>query len=522
MGKRNILILMIVFLLMLSILNLPNYSYSFYGEKVDERKLDSYLLSIIPKVQDDDRLNVLVKIKGDKVAFVEDLLENYDVKLRYVYSFVNYVSISARVFDILKLTCQKYVEFIYYDREVKVQPIFGSPSFKQYVYNDHFIYDVNGKPLWDLGYNGSGVVVAVLDTGIDTAHPDLDDMDDNPNTSGEDDLKVIAFIDLVNGKDDLNTTDGIDGYDDNGHGTAVASIIAGTGEASGGKYKGMAPGAKLIGIKIMDSNGDGKSSDVIAGIERAIELGADIISMSLGTEVVEEDPMIDVVNTASSMGYIVVVAAGNEGPEPGTINSPGAAISAITVGSSYSNVCVAAWSSVGPTPFSRLPKPDLVAPGFNLVSAKSKDAWGYPSLEGSDDYILFSGTSASTPVVSGSLALLKEAIHDLDPLKVKIALMKTARDLGESFVYQGAGLLNLKGAFELLNSSTKLDVLFPEYLHEKLIMPKFLEISNLLYLTTSNPTSLDVSVSGNVSTIFEDTFVTLNGTGYYVVNTLYS
>ncbi|MCD6381256.1 MAG: S8 family serine peptidase, partial [Candidatus Odinarchaeota archaeon] len=301
MRKRNLLILMIIFLFTISILNLPNYSYSSYGERVDDKKLDSYLLSIIPKVQDDDRLNVLVKIKGDKVAFVEDLLKNYDVQLRYVYSFVDYVSISARVFDILKLTAQKYVEFIYYDREVKTQPILGSSSSKQYVYNDHFIYDVNGKPLWDLGYNGSGVVIAVLDTGIDTTHPDLDDMDDNPNTSGEDDLKVIAFIDLVNGKDDLNATDGIDGYDDNGHGTAVASIIAGTGEASGGKYKGIAPGAKLIGIKIMDSNGDGKSSDVIAGIERAIQLGADIISMSLGTEVVEEDPMIDAVNIASSM-----------------------------------------------------------------------------------------------------------------------------------------------------------------------------------------------------------------------------
>ncbi|MHA1505916.1 MAG: S8 family serine peptidase [Candidatus Asgardarchaeia archaeon] len=523
MEKRNFLIVVIAFLLTISLLNLPNYSYGSYEEKVYNKKLDSYLLSIIPKVQDDERLDVLVKINGDKIAFLEDLLKNYDVELRYVYSFVNYVSISARVLDILRLSSQKYVDFIYYDREVKIQPLpIDSPSSKQYVYNDHFIYDVNGKSLWDLGYNGSGTIIAVLDTGIDTSHPDLDDMDDNPNTSGEDDLKVIAFIDLVNGRDDLNATDGIDGYDDNGHGTAVASIIAGTGEASGGKYKGMAPGAKLIGIKIMDSSGDGKSSDVIAGIEKAIELGADIISMSLGTEVVEEDPMIEAVNTASSMGYIIVVAAGNEGPELGTINSPGAAISAITVGSSYNNVCVAAWSSVGPAPLSRIPKPDLVAPGFNLVAAKSKDAWGYFTLEDSEYYILFSGTSASAPIVSGSLALLKEAIPDITPLKAKIALMKTARDLGESFIHQGAGLLDLKGAYELLNSSTKLDLLFPKLLNEKLIMPSFLEVSNLLYLTTSTPTSLGVSINGNVSMIVENVFITSNGTGYYVINTIYS
>jgi subtilisin family serine protease len=174
---------------------------------------------------------------------------------------------------------------------------------------------VGAPQAWAAGFDGTGVKVAVLDTGIDTTHPDLDDG------------KVIA---AQNFSDDSDTTDHF------GHGTHVASIVAGTGEGAPTVRKGVAPGASLINAKVLNSGGSGSFDQIIAGLEWAAAQGADVANMSLGIQAPHDgtpDPLIQAVDSISkSSGMLIVIAAGNLGPADTTISSPGWADEALTVG----------------------------------------------------------------------------------------------------------------------------------------------------------------------------------------------
>ena len=318
--------------------------------------------------------------------------------------------------------------------------------------------DRDGKPY---NYTKTDVVIAIVDSGIDPFHVDLNGTD-NRGTS-----KVIGWYDAYNGRPYA--------YDDFGHGTHVASIAAGEGSASA-RYTGVAPGAALVGVKVLSSYGSGYESDVIEGINWVVTnkatYGIKIMSLSLGTVGSSDgtDPFSVAVNNAVNAGIVVTVAAGNSGPQKYTIGSPGAAANAITVaamddpgytlrtlsaGSSssggiavptdpektktvtpmgmmdlYENngFYLAPFSSRGPTADNRN-KPDVAAPGVMIMGAKSVYSYSTPPTL-HKGYIEMSGTSMATPFVAGVAALMLDANYTLTPAQVKTQITATAEDYG--------------------------------------------------------------------------------------------
>ena len=275
------------------------------------------------------------------------------------------------------------------------------------------------------GITGKGVGVAVLDTGI-YLHEDLKG-------------KIQGFKDFVHGKKLP--------YDDNGHGTHVSAMIAGSGLASGGLLKGIAPGSSITAIKVLDHRGNGYAADVLMGLrwirEHRKEYGIRIINISVGSltrrEMTENSALVKGVNAAWDDGLVVVVAAGNHGPAPGTVTTPGISRKVITVGCSDDDreVEVAGsrmvdYSGRGPTD-ACICKPDIVAPGSRIVSCNLRR----------NGYRFKSGTSMSTPLVAGAAALLLEQNPDMTNRDVKLRFKERAVDLGLPRNQQGWGALDI-------------------------------------------------------------------------------
>ncbi|HEY8473309.1 MAG TPA: S8 family serine peptidase [Natronosporangium sp.] len=285
---------------------------------------------------------------------------------------------------------------------------------------------VGAPEAWAAGYDGTGVTVAVLDTGIDDRHQDL---------AG----KVVAAE---------NFTTEPDTSDQHGHGTHVAGIVAGTGAASGGTYTGVAPGAQLMSGKVCDQFGNCPTSGLIAGMEWAAPQ-ADVISVSIGTQSGSDgtDPISQAVNTLTAQhDTLFVIAAGNAGTRgEGSVGSPGAADAALTVGSVDKNGDLASTSSRGPRLGDFAIKPDLTAPGVGIVSARAEGTTLGPIVD--EVYTQLSGTSMATPHVSGAAAILLQQDAELAAAELKSALATTATPNPELDVYQqGGGLLDIPAA----------------------------------------------------------------------------
>ncbi|MFE0175494.1 S8 family serine peptidase [Streptomyces sp. NPDC059002] len=277
---------------------------------------------------------------------------------------------------------------------------------------------------WEAGLTGKGVKVAVLDTGVDTGHPDLKDR------VGE----TKSFI------------PGEEVADRNGHGTHVTSTVGGSGAASeGGKEKGVAPGASLAVGKVLSDEGFGSESEIIAGMEWAArDVDAKVVSMSLGSSEASDgtDPMAAAVNSLTKeTGALFVIAAGNTGA-PSSIGSPGAADSALTVGAVDSGDSAAYFTSQGPRAGDHGLKPDLSAPGVDILAARSQ------LTGGSGFYTEMSGTSMATPHVAGVAALLAEKHPDWTPEQLKSALMSTSKQLDASVYELGAGRVSVPDAID--------------------------------------------------------------------------
>ncbi len=270
------------------------------------------------------------------------------------------------------------------------------------------------------GYDGSGVTVAVIDTGIDSFHVGLDDLDDDNSTN---DPKVIAFYDPVNNPDKTNGTE-IRAYDDQGHGTHCAGTVAGTG-APTYEHPGMAPQAYLVGVKVLDAGGSGSFATVMAGMQWTVdhryEFNIRAASMSLGGPgpiewtSSEEDSVNRYANEMVRAGISMLIAAGNSAA-PGTIGTPGGAEDVITVGALNKNTAIAEYSSEGPTEEGRV-KPNVAFVGSDVMSAQHNSG---------DGYVAFSGTSMATPGVAGTVALMLQANPDLSPFDVRNILQETA------------------------------------------------------------------------------------------------
>ena len=320
------------------------------------------------------------------------------------------------------------------------------------------------------GYDGTGVGVAVLDSGSADV-PDLD------AANGQ--SRVVAFVDFVNGRRHM--------YDDGGHGTFVDGIIAGNGASSvpvdqGGRattqYRGVAPDANIVSLKVLNSHGDGRASDLIAAISWAIahrqQYNIRVMNISVEGDVTTPaayDPVDRAVDAAWKSGIVVVCAAGNEGAfGEGGVLSPGNDPYAITVGAADTQQsadpgddAVCSYSSIGPTQFDEYAKPDLVAPGNHIVSLRAPWSWvdvNYPQTRvpvssynpgaspwAPSAYAVMSGTSAAAPVVAGAAALLVQEDPSLTPGDVKLRLMDSARQIATTDQYaEGAGQLDVAAA----------------------------------------------------------------------------
>jgi subtilisin family serine protease len=293
---------------------------------------------------------------------------------------------------------------------------------KRTVTLDQSVPQIGAPAAWQAGYTGKGVPVAVLDTGIDKSHPDLASQ-------------------VAGGK---NFTDAPDG-DHFGHGTHVASTIAGTAAASNGKYKGVAPQARLYDGKVCDDNGGCQDSDILAGMEWAAkDVKARVVNLSLGgTDTPGIDPLEEAVNRLTAeTGTLFVIAAGNEGPAARTIGSPGSADSALTVGAVDKQNGLADFSSRGPRVGDGAVKPDISAPGVSIVAAKAKDSViGEPV---GDDYLRLDGTSMATPHVAGAAAILAQEHPNWKAAELKGALMGSAQPAGNQTAFeQGAGRVDV-------------------------------------------------------------------------------
>lgn len=284
--------------------------------------------------------------------------------------------------------------------------------------------EIHCDEVYRMGITGAGIGVAVLDTGA-YLHEDFGN-------------RVTAFKDFVNHR--------IEPYDDNGHGTHISAIIGGSGVSSGGTYRGVAPGCKLIAVKVLDHKGNGFASDVLAGLtwirEHRKKYNIRIVNISVGSlsrrDMTENSILVRGVNAAWDDSLVVVVAAGNHGPGRMTITTPGISRKVITVGCSddYKEVDVMGsrmvdYSGRGPT-LACVCKPDVVAPGSGIVSCSNQ-----PSR-----YMSKSGTSMSTPLVSGAIALLLERYPQMTNKEVKLRLMERAVDMGRSHNQQGWGMLD--------------------------------------------------------------------------------
>ncbi|HKE68772.1 MAG TPA: S8 family serine peptidase, partial [Nocardioidaceae bacterium] len=291
---------------------------------------------------------------------------------------------------------------------------------------------VGAPEAWAAGYDGSGVTVALLDTGVDVHHPDLEG-------------QIEATTSFVPGEEVT---------DINGHGTHVASTIVGTGAASDGLRKGVAPGADLIVGKVLGGiEGYGQDSWIIAGMQWAAASGADVVNMSLGDTVPSDgtDPISLALDALSEQyGVLFVVASGNAGPE--TISTPAAAASALTVGATDKEDNLAWFTSTGPLAGSGGMKPDISAPGVDITAARSQEM----TDGGEGLYQTMSGTSMATPHVSGAAAILAQQHPDWSGAQLKEHLMSSARGLAEWYTpYEvGTGRLDIAAAVRTSVSGT--------------------------------------------------------------------
>ena len=332
---------------------------------------------------------------------------------------------------------------------------------------DTYLGQIKAPAAWERGLDGRGVKVAVLDTGVDAEHPAL---------AG----KVTT---------QANFTDAAGPADGNGHGTHVSSLIVGNGAGSDGARQGVAPAAELISGKVLADDGFGQESWVIAGMEWAAAQHADVVNLSLSSAPSRGDDPVAVAldELTAETGTLFVAAAGNRGgfgSNPYTIGSPGVAASALTVGAVDAADRQASFSSEGPTLGSYRLKPDLVAPGVNILGAKAGARDG-------DLYVPMSGTSQATPLVVGAAALLLQQNPDRTWQQLKTQLTNTSDPVPVfSGWTHGAGRLDLQRATGtgLISDAASLDFAYLRW-PDKQVRTRVVTLTN----SGSSPTTVTVT-----------------------------
>jgi len=405
-------------------MSLVGSAYSEAQERRGEGKVSPSLKKVLATAGESERVPVIILLEKNDTILRD--IEGSGVLMRR-YRLVNAVSAELTPEETHILENNSNIKRIYYDEKIDVPKTSGWQDYTPYANSDSIgaSYVRN-----NLNYTGRNVTVAVIDTGIDYTHPDLG------GCLGSN-CKVAGGYDFVN--------DDADPMDDNGHGTHCAGIIA----ANGG-VMGVAPDARLLAVKVCSYNSCSNSA-LMAGIDWAVAHGADVISLSVGSNEQPSDgyaPLEMIIDAAVDRGVLVVVAAGNEGPGAGTIVDTASARKAISVGAdndkgtvSPEDDAVPDWSCRGPSVFGRF-GPDVIAPGVNIYSTKAGGG-----------YIVMGGTSMAAPHVAGAAALLKEYDRSLTPTQIKSLLIHTAANVSGGPFERGAGLINVTHAIE-----SKLDV----------------------------------------------------------------
>jgi serine protease AprX len=419
---------------------------NWYGDKNHNRIED--ILEALPS---NERFGIFINY--DRLPTEKDAarLSRFDFNVKYVYKYVEVICARDVVFSQVKEVA-KLPHVVMVKLEPKIYPALDIAT-KAAKAQDSDNY--SPSTAWELGYTGAGISIAILDSGVDDggwapgqSHEFLDDLDDDQMTN---DPKRKAGVDFTQEESIFVSRDGsYDPDDTNGHGTHCAGIALGTGGADD-FFMGVAPGAHLIDVKVIENWGSGNTGDTMAGIEWCMEHRSQynirVLSLSLGSTSGSDgtDEESRLVNTAVDQGLVVVVSMGNDGDPPplgdgnadnsNVVPRPAAADGAITVGSVYdkgtidrSDDSISDFSFSGPRmddgdedPYDEL-KPDVVGYGEDITSAQANTDSGT---------IQMSGTSMSCPQVAGVVALMLEANSNLDPQQVKEILRQSAEQRGE-------------------------------------------------------------------------------------------
>ncbi len=360
-------------------------------------------------VDANDTISVIVDFDHPPTIEDQEMLEReVDFRTQFRYHLIDSIAGRVAVDDIVEMSDLPGVVLIELDGILTIQM------------ND--VNDIHGIPMiWeDTGYTGKGSVVSIIDTGIDSEHVGLDDMDDDNSTN---DSKVIAFYDAVNNPDKTNGTE-VKAYDDQGHGSHCAGITAGTG-APTFEYVGVAPQAQLVGVKVLDAGGSGSFATVMAGMQWTVDKRHDFniraASMSLGGFGLiewtssEEESENRMANEMVRSGVALFIAAGNAAVSA-QIGTPGSAEDVITVGALDKDTSIAVYSSQGPTEEGRV-KPNIAFVGSSVMA---------PEANSGDGYVGYSGTSMATPGAAGLAALMYQANPDLSPFDIRNIMQETS------------------------------------------------------------------------------------------------
>jgi len=353
---------------------------------------------------------VIVRHKHDRISAEAVLTRSPVAECKFKLFPAEAVQVTSAEID--ELSRQEDVEYIWPDLPVKAWLNTSVPK-------------ISAPQVWSRGFKGKGIKLAVIDTGIDDTHPDF---------AG----RIKAMESFVGGT----------ARDDNGHGSHVAGIAAGSGAKSNGKYVGVAPEADLYIAKVLTANGGGSMSGVMAGIEWAVlEQRVQIINLSLGGDSSCDgtDALSVLVDEAVlQAGVVVCVAAGNAGPTSRTIGPPGCARYVITVGASDDSDRIATFSSRGPTADGRI-KPDLVLPGVGIVAPQAVGTRLGAVI--ADGYVAADGTSMATPHAAGVAALMLEANPRLTAEEVKNRMVAATINIGALPNEQGSGRVDALQAY---------------------------------------------------------------------------
>lgn len=370
-----------------------------------------------------ETIEIIIECNTEKERLIAEL-----GKIKYALPMINSYVIEINKEDLFKLNGIKGIKAVHQNAHITAQMNIARKIVK-------------AEKAQSMGLTGKNIGVAVLDTGI----APVDDLTKPKN-------RIVAFKNFT-GKTQ-------EPYDDNGHGTHVCGIICGNGYNCGGKYMGIAPNANLVGAKILDASGKGGSAEVLAGLQWIMDnrkkYNIRICNLSIGTaDAGQTDPLVKAVNAAWDAGIVIVIAAGNNGPSVGSVTSPGISRKVITVGASDDHMSVQIWgdtlvnfSGRGPT-LECIVKPDVIAPGSDITSCLSPQADKEVRENSETDivsqnYIKMSGTSMSTPIVTGGIALLLERYPSLTPDDVKYMIKQSSVNLNYSANQQGWGLIDIE------------------------------------------------------------------------------